>query len=147
MKKLFCILSLIFFMSCTAMADTDFTKAIESSKMPTDAEIMALLSKFNLNEEQKNVVFKDTKKKLQEMYSSKNNTDSANADLNLYLKVMEHEIFNEFAGPSITGELKKDISKLPTTNATNYSSIDLSKIEYDKEVDAAAQKKFRSIGK
>ena len=147
MKKIFCILSLICFMSCAAIADTDFTQAIQSTKMPSDAEIMEILSRFNLNEEQKKVIFKDTKKKLQEMYSSPNNTDSTNADLNLYLKLMEHEIFNEYAGQSVMKDVRKDIGKLPETNATSYSSIDLSKIEYDKEVDAEAQRKFRNIGK
>ena len=147
MKKLFCMLSLICFMPYIATADTDFTQVIESSNMPSDAKIMETLSKFNLNEEQKNVVFKDTKKKLQEMYSSKNNTDSANADLNLYLKLMEHEIFDEFAGSYVIDNVRKDIRNLPQTNKTNYSSIDLSKIEYDKEADEAAQRKFRNIGR
>ena len=147
MKKLFCILFLICFMPYIAIADTDFTQAIESTKMPSDAQIMETLSKFNLNEEQKNVVFKDTKKKLQEMYSSKNNTDSANADLNMYLKLMEHEVFDEFAGSYVINNVRKDISNLPQTNKTNYSSIDLSTIEHDREADEAAQKKFRSIGK
>ena len=146
MKRIFCILSLICFMSCAAIADTDFSQAIQSSQMPTDAEIMEIISQFNLNEEQKKLIFNDTKKKLHEMYSSKGNTDSANADLNLYLKMMEHEVFDEYAGSAIKKDVRKTVGNMPATNKTNYSSVDLSKIEHNKEIDAAAQRKFRSIG-
>ena len=146
MKKIFYTLFLTCFLSCVVMADTDFTQAIHSSKMPTDAEIMEMISKFNFNEEQKRVIFKDTKKKLQDMYSSKN-VDETNADLNLYLKVMDNEAIGEYMDSSISKDLRNDIKNLPQTNKTNYSSVDMSTVRYDKKADEAAQKKFRNIGR
>ncbi len=147
MKKLFFTLCLTCFMSYSVMADTDFTSAIQSTKMPSDAEIMEIISKFNFNDEQKQIIFKDTKKKLQQMYSSKNNMSQTNADLNLYMKVMDNEAMGEYVDSSISKNLKNDVKNLPQTNETNYSSIDLSKVKYDKEADKKAQKKFRNIGK
>ena len=145
MKKILCALFLSFLISYTAIADTDFSQAIQSSSMPTDEEIMNIISKFNFNEEQKKIIFKDTKKKLQEMYSMEN-IDQTNAELNQDMKVMNHEGLSEYVSPSVTNEVSKKASGLPTTNATNYSSLDLSTIPQDKEGDAAAAEKFRRYG-
>ena len=46
MKKIFLILAVICFTGI-AFADYDFSKAVQNSSMPTDAEIRAIISKFN----------------------------------------------------------------------------------------------------
>ena len=145
MKKILYMFFVSCFMCCAIAADKDFSSAINSTSMPTDSEIRAIISQFNFTKEQQEVIFKETKKKLQDMYSGKS-TDESNGDLNKYMKLMEHESVNEYFDESITREVKKETSKLPVSNATNYSSMDLSTIPHDKKYDAAAAEKFRKYG-
>ena len=144
MKKIIYTLFLCLFMGA-AIADQDFSSVINSTSMPTDSEIRAIVSQFNFNKEQQEVIFKETKKKLQAMYSGKNISES-NGELNKYMKLMENETVGEYFDPSMVMEVKKETSKLPVSNETNYSSIDLSTVRQDKKMDAEAAERFRKYG-
>ena len=50
----------------------DLNTIIQESTMPTDAEIMETIRKFNFDKAQEEYLFKETKRKLTEMYSNKN---------------------------------------------------------------------------
>ena len=102
MKKIFLILAVICFTGI-AFADYDFSKAVQNSSMPTDAEIRAIISKFNFDEDQKEVIFKETKLRLQEMYSGKM-PEQYNEELNQNMKYMDK---------SMKEQARRDVSKLP----------------------------------
>lgn len=63
MKK---IISLFAFLTCLMFSPIF---AQENVSMPTDEEIMQTIKKYNFDENQQNYLFKETKKKLQEIYS------------------------------------------------------------------------------
>ena len=75
MKKNILIILSILFLTQISFASESITNEI--TKMPTDEEIMTIIEKYGLNEEQKQSVFKDTKKKLQQMYEE-NKTEKNN---------------------------------------------------------------------
>ena len=100
----------------TAFADIDFADAINNTSMPTDAEIRRILSQFNFSEDQKEELFKETKKKLQQMYSGKN-MEQTNAELNQYYSVINNEELNQYMDNSTKQELKKGISKYTRTTS------------------------------
>ena len=55
-----------------AQEEVDINTAIQQTTMPTDAEIMETIRKFNFDKAQEEYLFKETKRKLIEMYSNKN---------------------------------------------------------------------------
>jgi len=67
MKKILLTFLAIFLFSQISLAQE---ANIENTviQMPTDEEIMEIIEKYGLEENQKESVFKDTKKKLQEIY-------------------------------------------------------------------------------
>jgi len=67
---LFAIL-LISSFACAQNIDAKVNDALNTTSMPTDEEIMQTLEKFNFSQSQKEQLFKETKKQLQEMYSTK----------------------------------------------------------------------------
>ena len=74
MKKLLIIFSILF-MSQFAIAqaqEVNYNEILDSTTMPSDAEIYQTLEKFNFTPEQKEQLFKETKKQLQELYSTRN---------------------------------------------------------------------------
>ena len=75
-KILYIVITLIFsfcFMNYSvAEEETDINTTIEQTSMPTDAEIMETIRKFNFNKAQEEYLFKETKRKLNEIYSNKN---------------------------------------------------------------------------
>lgn len=99
-----------------AFADIDFSEAIQNSSMPTDAEIKNIISQFNFSEEQKEDLFKETKRKLQDIYSGKDMTQT-NAELNQYYNIMDNKELDSYMGNSVRQELKRDVSRLPRTNS------------------------------
>lgn len=111
MKKIIFMFLALCFMGI-AFADIDFTEAIQNSSMPTDAEIKNIISQFNFSEEQKEDLFKETKKKLQEMYSGKNMAQT-NAELNQYYNVMDNKELDSYINNSTKQELKQEVSKFP----------------------------------
>ena len=58
MKKVLYILFLFLF--SFTLADVDFSEAIGTTKMPSDAEIMKVISQFNFDPKQKEEIFKQT---------------------------------------------------------------------------------------
>ena len=55
-----------------AQEEVDINTAIQQTTMPSDAEIMETIRKFNFDKAQEEYLFKETKRKLIEMYSNKN---------------------------------------------------------------------------
>lgn len=112
MKKFLLGFILICFTGIAKAADIDFYQAVNSSGMPTDAEIMKMLSKFGFSEEQKREIFAETKKQLQSVYSS-DNPGEVNARLNKTLQEMQNGSYSEFIDESVMNEIMKDVSDLP----------------------------------
>ena len=75
-KILYIVMSLIFsfcFMNYTNAEETaDLNTMIQETSMPTDAEIMETIRKFNFDKNQEEYLFKETKRKLNELYTNKN---------------------------------------------------------------------------
>ena len=76
-NKILCIVTALLFSFCFmnySVADEteDLNTVIQASSMPSDAEIMETIRKFNFDKAQEEYLFKETKRKLQEMYSNKN---------------------------------------------------------------------------
>ncbi len=111
MKKIIYTIVFCCFMSF-AMAEIDFSQAISTTTMPTDAEIRATIAKFNFTPEQQEAIFKDTKKRLQEMYSSKNPSEF-NQELNKNYEFM-NQVPDELMNSSVKQETKKEVSKYRT---------------------------------
>ena len=77
MKKIFYIITIIFLAFFTKITYA------ETMTMPTDEEIRATIKKFNIDKSQEEYVFQETKKKLTEIYSNKENlSEIENLDLN-----------------------------------------------------------------
>jgi len=110
MKKLLYTLFVCLFMNF-AMADYDFTTAVQSTSMPSDAEIMAIIKEFNFNSEQERDVFKDVKRRLQEMYASKDMT-KINKELNQYMGKLDSENVSTFTDEATKRELRRSVSRL-----------------------------------
>ena len=66
------IFSFCFTNYSVAEENIDINTAIQQSTMPSDAEIMETVRKFNFDKAQEEYLFKETKRKLKELYSNKN---------------------------------------------------------------------------
>ena len=91
MKKIvFLIFSLVLssnFIFANEQIDiSSLNKALET-EMPSDEQIIQMLEKLNLEGEQQEMLFKETKAKLEQMYSTKD----INVLLNLYEPYVEKE--------------------------------------------------------
>ncbi len=75
-KILYIAMSVIFsfcFMNYTTAEEIqDLNTVIQETSMPTDAEIMETIRKFNFDKAQEEYLFKETKRKLNALYSNKN---------------------------------------------------------------------------
>ena len=75
-KILYIVMAIVFsfcFMNYSKAEEaTDLNSMIIQSTMPSDAEIMETIRKFNFDKSQEEYLFKETKKKLQDLYSNKN---------------------------------------------------------------------------
>ena len=120
MKKILYTILISCFM-CMAFADYDFSGAIQNTSMPTDDEIRAIISQFNFTKEQQDAIFKDTKKKLQIMYSGKNAAQT-NAELNKYVNEVQQGTFDEVIDPSSKKELLEGVSTLPQINSSKVQT-------------------------
>ena len=61
------------FMNYSKAEETsDLNTIIQESAMPSDAEIMETIRKFNFDKAQEEYLFKETKRKLNEIYTNKN---------------------------------------------------------------------------
>jgi len=121
MKKIIYVFLAFCFMGI-AFADIDFSEAINNSTMPTDAEIRHVISQFDFNQEQQDEVFKYTKKKLREIYST-NNMSQTNAELNRYYNQINDENVSQYMNNSVKNQLKRDISKLPKNSSSSARSV------------------------
>jgi hypothetical protein len=75
-NKILCIVTALLFSFCfmnysVAEETEDLNTVIQASSMPSDAEIMETIRKFNFSKAQEEYLFKETKRKLTEMYSNK----------------------------------------------------------------------------
>lgn len=106
MKKIL----ILFFMLITmgfACAEVDFNQVISETTMPTDAEIKAVIDQFNFDEKQKEQIFKDTKKRLQDIYSGKDANASEN--LNSSLDALKKGNSSMFKDPNMKTEFLKEV--------------------------------------
>ena len=75
MKKILFLLFSVIFMANIAFAQgeyTDYSQLLNSTTMPSDSEIMSIIDKFEFTPEQKQQLFKETKKQIQEIFETKN---------------------------------------------------------------------------
>ena len=110
--------------------------------MPTDNEIRAIISQFGFEQEQQEVLFKETKKKLQDMHSSQN-LEKTNAELNQYLRQVDNGSMDEVLNSSIKQELKQGVSQLPTTTGSKSAKVKAAAPSSEKK----SEKGFRSQSK
>lgn len=72
MKKslIYFLFSALFLFNVSVFAEDDLQTDMQNLKMPTDEEIMETIKKFNFDKTQQEYLFKETKRKLQDMYSN-----------------------------------------------------------------------------
>ena len=78
MKKGFFYLffsTILFFNCAIAQENTNYAEIVNSTAMPSDEEIMQVIEKFNFDESQKQQLFKETKKRLENMYENNDYSD------------------------------------------------------------------------
>ena len=83
MKKiLFFLISIILFTNITLAqnANIDLNQILQTTSMPSDGEIMQMLDTLGVPQEEKNALFIETKKRLEQMYATKD----ASAYVDLY---------------------------------------------------------------
>ena len=100
--------------------NVDFSGAIGETKMPSDAEIMRSLNRFNLTDEQKQQVFVMTKHKLQQMYANED-VMQTNEDLNAAVDALNSGLMDEYMSEKDIKNLNKDVKKLPGTKKGSVS--------------------------
>ncbi len=76
-KILYIVMTIVFsfcFMNYTNAEENpqDINAMVQQTSMPSDAEIMETIRKYNFDKAQEEYLFKETKKKLIELYSNKN---------------------------------------------------------------------------
>ena len=75
-KILYIVMTLLFsfcFMNYSKADEAEnINTIVEQSTMPSDTEIMETIRKFNFDKAQEEYLFKETKRKLKELYSNKN---------------------------------------------------------------------------
>lgn len=104
MKKIFYIITVVFFLFANLTIAQELT-------MPTDEEIRAAIEKFNIDESQKEFVFQETKKKLTEIYSNKENLpEIENLDLNNLGQELEKQTIENVGSSNFNKEKKKKYS-------------------------------------
>ncbi len=114
MKKLLYTLVLISFMGI-ASADYDFSQAVKTTPMPTDAEIRATISRFNFDDNQKEIIFRETKMKLRELYSKSD--AEINEELNQNYRMM-NSVSGDYLKDSTREQTKNRIKRLPQRKST-----------------------------
>ena len=74
MKKFLILLGLIFFVNNSAIAQqmNNNEQNLNLGTMPTDEEILQTIQKYNFDKSQEEFLFRETKKKLEKMYSDPN---------------------------------------------------------------------------
>lgn len=75
MKKILYFLFSILFISNIAFAQdlaTQMNTALNTTTMPSDEQIMQMINKFGLPQDQKELLFQQTKQQLQQLYETKN---------------------------------------------------------------------------
>lgn len=76
-KKIFYMfLPIIFASSVFANDSIDIEEIVNTTSMPTDSEIMKTIDKFATTKEEKEYLFKETKKQLEILYSKDNSKPS-----------------------------------------------------------------------
>ena len=119
MKKILYTVCLMLFMGAFA-SEVDFSQMLNSTTMPTDAEIRAVISQFNFDKDTQEVLFKDTKKKLKQMYSQKDK-QSVNQELNSSLDMLKSSEIDEYVSPQLKQEVLKEVDSLPKVEPTSQS--------------------------
>lgn len=85
MKKKILYLSIAVLFSFCAMnfvnaQEENLEQMVNSTSMPTDEEIRATIQKFNFDKTQQEYLFKETKKRLEEMYAEKKLPETNNSE-------------------------------------------------------------------
>ncbi len=63
----------------------DMNTIVSQTSMPTDAQIREVINKYDFDENQKEYLFKETKRKLQEIYAQKGKNVPLSSNLNMPL--------------------------------------------------------------
>lgn len=120
MKKIVYLISFMLLFGAFA-SEVDFTPALNSTTMPTDEEIRAVISQFNFDKDTQEVLFKDTKKKLKEIYGAKSakKKQNVNEELNSSLDMLKSNDVDEYINPKLKQEVLKEVGTLPKVEPTN----------------------------
>lgn len=94
-NKIFYIITALIFSFCfinySCAEETDLNTMVQQSSMPSDEEIRATIKKFNFNKTQEEYLFKETKRRLEEMYSNQNFAPILNGETTLNTQALENE--------------------------------------------------------
>lgn len=72
MKKILYLIPTLLIMQLTfAQEEINYAEILNSTSMPSDEEISKVINQFNFPQDQKEQLFKETKKQLQELYQTK----------------------------------------------------------------------------
>ena len=66
---------ILFFNYAIAQENIDYSQIVNSTSMPSDEEIMQVIEKFNFDHDQKQQLFKETKRRLKNMYENNDYSD------------------------------------------------------------------------
>lgn len=69
----------------------DLNTVIQQTTMPSDAEIMETIRKFNFDKSQEEYLFKETKRKLKELYSNKDFSSILTGETTLDTTTLENK--------------------------------------------------------
>ncbi|MBR1617733.1 hypothetical protein IJ670_06225 [bacterium] len=95
-----------------AQAAIDFSSAIGTTSMPSDQQILSVISRFNLDEETKQKVFQETKQRLRQIYSTEDVT-KANEDLNSSVQILNTGVADEYMKyPTDKAQILQGVSAL-----------------------------------
>ena len=121
MRKIIFTISALVMFNMAFAGNVDFSGAIGETKMPSDAEIMRSINRFNLTDEQKQQVFIITKHRLQQMYANEDVTQ-ANEDLNSAVDAVNKGLMNSYMSETDRKSLNRDVNKLPSVKKGSVES-------------------------
>lgn len=96
-KILYIITALVFsfcFMNYSMAQEADLSSMVSQTTMPSDEEILQTIRKFNFDKSQEEYLFKETKKKLIELYSNKNFSSVIQGESTINQNLQQQEILN-----------------------------------------------------
>ncbi len=85
----------------------DMNTIVSQTSMPSDAQIREVINKYDFDENQKEYLFKETKRKLQEIYAQKGKNVPLSSDLNMPVDSTLLNANQNIENSTLSGQKKK----------------------------------------